>query len=119
MKMTTQEAQKICAFLGTAVVLLKKSDRETASIVRRIEVIEGNMRPGDPAYIGDAGAAKEALDRMVDDLARLTRMRPAAAVSNEALIPNAKPELLPGVSDAINQIDKAVQLLRLVRDGDR
>jgi hypothetical protein len=118
-KMTTQEAHKICACLGAARVLLKKSDGETASIARRIEIIEGNMRPGDPTYIGDAGAAKATLDEVVDELARMRKMRPAVAVINDAMIPNAKPELLPGVSDAINQIGKAAQLLRLVRDGGR
>jgi hypothetical protein len=117
MKMTAQEANKICAHLVTAQTLLKKSERQTASISERIRTIEGNMRPGDPAYVGDAGAAKNALDVVVEDLARLSRMRPAVVAQNEGRIPSAKPELPPGVADAINQIGKAVQILRLARDG--
>jgi hypothetical protein len=117
MKMTIAEAKKVCACLGAARVLLKKSDRATDPITSRIEVIENSLNPDDRAYIGDARAAKESLDRVVDDLARLKAMRPAVAIGNEAMIPNVKPELLPGVSDAINQIGKAVQILRLARDG--
>jgi hypothetical protein len=67
----------------------------------------------DAAYTGDAGAAKEGLDRVVDDLARLRK--PAIAGSTEEM----NTELLPGVSNAIDQIGKAIQQLRLLRDAGK
>jgi hypothetical protein len=117
MKMQIDEAKEVCTHLRTARQLLKISATSTAAVAHRLEVIEGNLYPDDPTYTGDAGVAKNALDIIVEDLARLRKMRPAVAINNEALIPNVKPELLPGVADAINQIGKAVQILRLVRDG--
>jgi hypothetical protein len=82
-------------------------------------MIEGELCPADVTYVGDAGAAKVALDRVVDQLARLRRIGPAAAVSNEAMLPTVNPQLLPGVSEAINQIGKAVEVLQFVRNSGR
>ena len=115
MQMTSQEANKICACLAEARLLLQKSERETADAARRIEVIEGQLCAADATYVGDAAAAKVALDDVVDELVRLGQNEPAPAGSR----PTFNPELLPGVADAINQIGKAVELLRSVRDSGR
>ena len=114
MQMTTQEANEICAHLAAARLLLQKSDRETADTARRIEVIEGELCAADVTHIG-ASAAKVALDDVVEELVRLGKNEPAPAGSR----PTFQPELLPGVSDAINEIGKAVELLRFVPDRGR
>jgi hypothetical protein len=115
MQMTSQEANKICACLSAARALLQRSERETADIGRRIEVIEGQLCAADATCVGNAAAAKVALDDVVDELVRLGQNAPAPAGSR----PTFNPELLPGVSDAINHIDKAIELLQLVRDRGR
>ncbi|HEV7613317.1 MAG TPA: hypothetical protein VGO37_15665 [Steroidobacteraceae bacterium] len=115
MQMTSQEANTICAHLTAARLLLQQSERETADAVHRIEVIEGQLCAADVTYVGDAGAAKVALDNVVDELVQLGRNEPDPAGSR----PTYNPELLPGVSDAINQIGKAVELLQFVRGSGR
>ena len=111
MQITSQEANQICEHLAAARMLLQKSDRETADTARRIEVIEGELCAADAPYVDAVAAAKVALDEVVDELVQLGKNEPAADGSR----PTFQPELLPGVSDAINEIGKAVELLISVR----
>ena len=112
MQMTSQEANQICEHLATARSMLQKSERETADAARRIEVIEGELCATDATHVG-AAASKVALDEVVNELVQLAKNEPAA----DGTRPTFNPELLPGVSDAINEIGKAVELLRAVRDS--
>lgn len=117
MSLTTDEAKKVCRNLGVAGVMLNASPGATGPIARRIAVIQGHLNSDEPAtYDGDAAKAKKALDTVVDDLAKLSEKRPAVANASEPIRPNVRPELLPGVSDAIGQIGKAVEILRIARD---
>jgi hypothetical protein len=89
-QMTSQEADRICGHLTAARLLLQKSDRETADVARRIEVIEGQLCAADATYTGDAGEAKLVLDKLVDELGWLGQNEPTPAGSR----PTFNPELL-------------------------
>jgi hypothetical protein len=71
-------------------------------------VIEGQLCAADATDTGKSGEAKLALDKLVEELVRLGQNEPAPTGSR----PTFNPELLPGVADAINQIGKAIELLR-------
>jgi len=117
MNLTTDDAAQARGRLLTARGLLAASHRQTAALAKRIGAIEANLCPGHPDYDGDVPKAIQGLCTIVDELKTLKSMRPSVAGFGEPIIPNLTPQLLPGVSDAIELIDKALTVLQRLQPG--
>lgn len=61
---------------------------------------------------GDAIAALYGLPRLITDLRELTQMRPGTATGTAKLTQNPEPVLLPGVDEAIKQLEQSLEVLK-------
>jgi hypothetical protein len=61
---------------------------------------------------GDPYAAHYTLRGIISDLNGMTTLLPDVAIGTATLTQNIEPVLLPGVADAIGQLESAVTLLK-------
>lgn len=99
--------QPVRASLAAARVSLRTSAPTTDDLAGRVLVVERHLDPSNPDRYLEPKDADVELIRITADLKKLTRQRPATATGTDPLEQSPKPELLPGVAEAIDWIRKA------------
>jgi hypothetical protein len=93
--------------LSLAVNALRQSDgnAKVDAIAARIRNISTDLSTGDDS------TARDKLETIRTDLARLTSVPPTTAAPGTPISTRAKPQLLPGVQTAIDRIGDALDAL--------
>lgn len=94
--------------LTVARVSLAASRPITNDYVRRIEALEHQLDPERTLdWRGDARAAADEIEQIIDGLRKLTATRPGVATGTNKLTQNPAKVALPGVDDALVQLWRA------------
>jgi hypothetical protein len=94
-------------YLVVACNLLAGSSQRTEALSDRLRAVERQMD-----WRGDPLAALYALPTIIADLGQLKDIWPSLATGTTQITPDPEKVLLPGVADAIEQLEKAVKLLK-------
>ena len=93
--------------LIVACNLLAGASERSDALSDRLRAVERQMD-----WRGDPHAALYALPAIIADLGELTEVAPGVATGTAKLTQAPEKVLLPGVADAIGQLEKAVNLLK-------
>jgi hypothetical protein len=98
--MTKDRAKVICRHLLFAQQLLRDSGPASEPYLLRLGSLHDSLNPDSARSVGDIAASFAELQQIITGLGTLKAPQPVSA-----------PTLLPGVRDALDQLDKAGTLL--------
>jgi hypothetical protein len=98
--MTKDRAKVICRHLLFAQRLLRDSAPVSDPYLLRLGKLHDSLNPDSAESVGDIAASFAELQQIITGLGTLKAQQPISA-----------PTLLPGVNDALDQLDKAGTLL--------
>jgi hypothetical protein len=105
--MTTDPFKPVRDHLAIATTCLELSKPRTDPLLDSIRAVERQMD-----WRGDPYAAHYTLRGIISDLNDMTTPLPDIASGTTKSTQNIEPVLLPGVADAIGQLESAVTLLK-------
>jgi hypothetical protein len=77
----------------------------------RIKTVERNLTPGDPLWCDDAVSAETDLLAILTELEQLPKVIPPRVASGaEGIADRAQAQIPPGVTEAIKQIEAALEI---------
>jgi hypothetical protein len=110
--MTVGPFERVRDLLALACNSLTASRERTGTLSDRVKALQRQLDPTHADWRGDAQTARGELERIAEDLQKLTAPRAGVATGTDHLRQDRAKVLLPGVDGAINSVGKAIDILK-------